>query len=43
MGKALAAAMGGMTMSFEEDAKGKGQKGGQNTAKKAVFQMKAQQ
>ncbi len=26
MGKALAAAMGGMTMSFEEDTKGKGQK-----------------
>ena len=35
MGKALAAAMGGMTMSFEEDAKGKGQKGGQNTAKES--------
>ncbi len=35
MGKALAAAMGGMTMSFEEDANGKGQKGGQNTAKES--------
>ncbi len=33
MGKALAAAMGGMTMSFEEDTKGKGQKGGQNISK----------
>ncbi len=35
MGKALAAAMGGMTMSFEEDTKGKGKKGGQEAAKES--------
>lgn len=35
MGKALAAAMGGMTMSFEEDTKGKGQKNGQDAGKES--------
>ncbi len=35
MGKALAAAMGGMTMSFEEDTKGKGQKNGQGAGKES--------
>lgn len=35
MGKALAAAMGGMTMSFEEDTKEKGQKNGQDAGKES--------
>lgn len=35
MGKALAAAMGGTTMAFEEDTKEKGKKGGQETAKES--------